>query len=776
MGSYRVSAAVSGLPTGKARIETKMSTKVQYDAIIIGGGLGGLVAAASLAKRSRRVLLVEQHTVPGGCATVFKRKDYLMEVGLHEIDGLCDVDTKLLIFDFLGLGSEVEFIKLPELFRLYQPSTDTDFILPHGEKECFDKLVNAFPEEESGLRKLFKIMDGLCREIPKYGQAKHPKAYLPIMPLVFPNLVKVNRKSTDHFIDKLFTNEKLKMILYANLLYYHDDPSNCSMNYFCIAQGNYIKGGGHFVKGGSQSLSDFFVKVIKDNGGNLLFGKKAEQILMEGGLATGVVVSDTWNPEEKLTFNSKYIVANCAAPLVPKLLPSPFKEQMQLQLEKYEVSMSLYNVYIGLKSTGKSIGIKHYSTMIAGKATNTRELKEGYYSAWDERPFALVDYSQVDSGLAPEGKSVAVICAPSKLLEWEKLSDAEYIQTKDKAARTMFDRVEKIYPGFIAAIDCYEVATPRTIVTYTMNPQGTPYGFAQTDKQSGPDRFAQKCPIKNLLFASAWTFPGGGFSGAILSGFFAHLEFEKMVKTPGIPVAPNVLDDPRRCKLLSRQMIAKNTLELVFRRPDFIKFTPGQYYDLHLDYSTKDKIDVSYRYLSVASHPTENRVTFAMRMSDSSFKKQCAALTKDSEGTLYGPMGSFTIRDFKRPIVLMAGGIGITPMLSFIKDFEIRKLKTEVVLIYTNRYAEEAAYHSYFQKCTLPNFKYFPIVTSVEKRVDADFVMKALSSKPAACDYYVVGKAEFINSVKKIVGQIGGLSDHVFVDNFEVSSIQMSNY
>ena len=59
-----------------------------FDVIIIGGGLGGLTAGAKLAKEGKKVCLIEQHSIPGGCATTFKRKDFIMEVGLHEMDGL----------------------------------------------------------------------------------------------------------------------------------------------------------------------------------------------------------------------------------------------------------------------------------------------------------------------------------------------------------------------------------------------------------------------------------------------------------------------------------------------------------------------------------------------------------------------------------------------------------------------------------------------------------------------------------------------------------------
>ena len=70
---------------------------MQYDVIIVGGGLGGLTSGAKLAREGKKVLLLEQHDRPGGCATTFKRKDFTMEVGLHEMDGLHPSDPKTKI-------------------------------------------------------------------------------------------------------------------------------------------------------------------------------------------------------------------------------------------------------------------------------------------------------------------------------------------------------------------------------------------------------------------------------------------------------------------------------------------------------------------------------------------------------------------------------------------------------------------------------------------------------------------------------------------------------
>jgi len=91
---------------------------MDHDVIVIGAGLGGLTAGAKLAKEGKKVLLIEQHSIPGGCATTFQRKDLKIEVGLHELDGLDPGDPKLRAFEDLGVLEHVEFVRLPEFYRL----------------------------------------------------------------------------------------------------------------------------------------------------------------------------------------------------------------------------------------------------------------------------------------------------------------------------------------------------------------------------------------------------------------------------------------------------------------------------------------------------------------------------------------------------------------------------------------------------------------------------------------------------------------------------------
>ncbi len=108
---------------------------MSYDVIIIGGGLGGLTAGAVLAKKQKRVLLLEQHYILGGAATIFKRKDIHIEVGLHQMDyGKYGYDIKRDLFDFLELDKKIELISLPEIWGVVDKNKK--YVVPQGIEEA----------------------------------------------------------------------------------------------------------------------------------------------------------------------------------------------------------------------------------------------------------------------------------------------------------------------------------------------------------------------------------------------------------------------------------------------------------------------------------------------------------------------------------------------------------------------------------------------------------------------------------------------------------------
>jgi all-trans-retinol 13,14-reductase len=228
---------------------------MNYDVIIIGSGLGGLTAGAKLSKEGKKVLLIEQHTIPGGCATTFRRKDFSVEVGLHEIDNLNDEDPKTKILQELGVLKHVEFLRVPEFYRYI--NSRVDIVLPDNYNQAIDVLIKRFPHEEKGIRRFFKVILGSCREANRIPRKRWKfLLHLLLFPILYPNVLRFENRTLGPFLDATIQDEDLKLVLLANLGYYHDDPYTMSLLFYAIAQGSYFSGGGYFIKGGSQKLSN----------------------------------------------------------------------------------------------------------------------------------------------------------------------------------------------------------------------------------------------------------------------------------------------------------------------------------------------------------------------------------------------------------------------------------------------------------------------------------------------------------------------------------------
>jgi phytoene dehydrogenase-like protein len=158
--------------------------------------LAGLTAGAILSKFGRKVLLLEQHHKPGGCATTFKRGDFIVEVGLHEMCGLDENGSMSRLFDMLDVNQQVEFLQVPELYAVL--SDQEKFVFPHGYDAATKALIDKYPEDEKGIKRLMKLIAGIRKEgvnLPRTPLKR--KLIYPLMPLLYPNLVEASHIRSD---------------------------------------------------------------------------------------------------------------------------------------------------------------------------------------------------------------------------------------------------------------------------------------------------------------------------------------------------------------------------------------------------------------------------------------------------------------------------------------------------------------------------------------------------------------------------------------------------
>ena len=468
---------------------------MRYDIIIIGAGLGGLTAGAKLAREGMKVLVIEQHSRPGGCATTFRRGTFTFEVGLHEMDGPGGRDMKNRIFSELDVTGKIEFLPVPEFYRFIRG--DLAVTVPHDPQLAAARLSEMFPGETEGIARYYEQVLN-----PKKRAADNSD----------PDI------SVGSFLDSIISNEDLKLILLGNLGYFHDDPYSLSLAYYSVAQGSYYSNGASFIRGGSQRLSDHLAAYIHSHGGQVLLNHLVTGVTVRDGRATGVTCRRKNDPaQNSIEYTAGEIVANNAIPALADLLPPETGAQLKDECSGLNTGASLLTVYLGFDRPLREMGHNYYSTFIYDSSVRSQaDIAANNRDDFSRRSFTFVDYGQVDSGIAPEGKGVGAVCCIDYLADWENLTREEYVSKKEDVAKTFIRRLGEVIPRFEDVVGYYEVGTPVTVKRYTLNPGGAVYGFAQNPGRKVIDSFK---PVENLHFASAWGRTGGGFSGAICGGY-----------------------------------------------------------------------------------------------------------------------------------------------------------------------------------------------------------------------------------------------------------------
>ena len=215
-------AAVSVDWTRVKALAAAIEPKKDLPVIVIGGGLGGLSAAAHLAQNGFPVTLIEQHDRPGGYATSFDRKGgrYTFDVSLHATVGANDGLKKSL--EGAGVLEKVETVELPELCRIITP--DHDLIWPQRNPTAIIKqLTQKFPGEAEGIQGFFDEILGVIDEVLKPFD-RDSWWDLIRFPMTHKKMWGIRNKTLAQVLDQYTQNPKLRSILSTFWPYYGLPP------------------------------------------------------------------------------------------------------------------------------------------------------------------------------------------------------------------------------------------------------------------------------------------------------------------------------------------------------------------------------------------------------------------------------------------------------------------------------------------------------------------------------------------------------------------------
>jgi ferredoxin-NADP reductase len=171
-------------------------------------------------------------------------------------------------------------------------------------------------------------------------------------------------------------------------------------------------------------------------------------------------------------------------------------------------------------------------------------------------------------------------------------------------------------------------------------------------------------------------------------------------------------------KLLSRVEVAEGTMAFHFEKPARLDFKPGQSADLTLSNPPETDAEGNTRTFSIASPPFENHLLFTTRMRDTAFKRSLQKVPLGTQVKIDPPTGSFTLhKNSAKAAVFLAGGIGITPFLSILRQADHDRLPHKLHLFYSNRRPEDAPFLDVLQmlETTNPNFRLVCTMTEMSK-------------------------------------------------------------
>src|SRR5262249_2893967 len=228
-----------------------------------------------------------------------------------------------------------------------------------------------------------------------------------------------------------------------------------------------------------------------------------------------------------------------------------------------------------------------------------------------------------------------------------------------------------------------------------------------------------------------------------------------------------------KTRLKQRDQIAEGTMAFHFEKPSGFVFKAGQTADITLINPPETDAEGNIRTFSIASSPQEQQLMFATRMRDTAFKRVLRNMHLDSEVQIDGPMGSFTLHNnVAKPAVFLAGGIGVTPFSSIIRQAAAERLRHKLYLFYSNRRPEDAAFMKDLQALENqnPNFSLVPTMTGMDKSHDAwegetGLIDRAMLARHLpelnGPIYYVAGTPAMVTAMRDMLVSAGVDSDDV---------------
>jgi all-trans-retinol 13,14-reductase len=487
-----------------------------FDIVIIGSGMGGLVCADILGREGYKVCVLEKNRQIGGCLQTYVRDKVIFDSGVHYLGGLGEGQNLYQVFKYLGILKKLKLQKMDEnLFdKILIENDEKEYVFAQGYENFIQHLLKDFPDEEKALRLYCDKIKEVCSKFPLYnlrtgGNITEKNAVLGI--------------DTRAFIESLTDNKKLQAVLVGNNMLYVLQSGKTPFYVHAMILNSYIESSWKCVDGGSD-IGKYMAQNIRASGGVIHRNAEVKKIVVEEGEVKSVELADGSH------VYAKHFISNMHPVRTLDMTDSNLiKQAYKSRIKGLENSIGGFVVNIVFKKDSfkyrKNNYYYHKDGYIWNMTGHTEETWPLCYALFFSASSKSMEYA--------ESMTLLAYMRYDEVKQWEKtiniVSAAEdrgggYEAYKNLKAEKLIDCVEEKFPGLRNCIKTYYTATPLSYRDYVGNDDGSLYGIVKDYSNPLKTFISPRTKIPNL-YLTGQNLNLHGILGAAMSGLVTCTAF-----------------------------------------------------------------------------------------------------------------------------------------------------------------------------------------------------------------------------------------------------------